>query len=79
MQDPKEILEKVSRKLPVFTQTVSGGKKAILLYAWLAIKWFASKVGECHLQSRTFWNVEVFSLVIAQDARLIIRSLVVSI
>ena len=32
MQDPKEILEKVSRKLPVFTQTVSGGKKDILLF-----------------------------------------------
>jgi len=31
--DPKEILEKVSRKLPVFTQTVSGGKKTILLYS----------------------------------------------
>ena len=65
MQDPKEILEKVSRKLPVFTQTVSGGKNALLLYAWLARKWLASKVGECDMLSRSFGSFTFFTFVIA--------------
>ena len=43
LQDPKEILEKVSRKLPVFTQTVSGGKKDILFYSLILLNVWLSE------------------------------------